>query len=47
MFGVNSATIPGVRIGDNNTIGAGAIITKNADDNSVIVGVPGKKIKEK
>ena len=47
MFGVNSATIPGVNLGDNNTIGAGSIITKNAYSNSVIVGVPGKKIKEK
>jgi acetyltransferase EpsM len=47
MFGVNSATIPGVILGDNNTIGAGSIITKNVEDNSVIVGVPGKKIKTK
>jgi|SRR5690554_3439142 len=47
MFGVNSATIPGVSMGDNNTIGAGSIITKDFKDDGVIVGVPGKKIKEK
>src|SRR5690554_1793963 len=47
MFGVNSATIPGVSLGDNNTIGAGSIITKNSENNCVIVGVPGKTIKMK
>jgi acetyltransferase EpsM len=47
MFGVNSATIPGVSLGNNNTIGAGSIITKNIGDNAVVVGVPGKVIKNK
>ena len=44
MFGVNSATIPGVSIGDNNTIGAGSIITRNVAHNAIVVGVPGNKI---
>lgn len=47
MFGVNSATIPEVNIGDNNTIGAGSIITKDVEDDGIIVGVPGKMIKKK
>ena len=47
MFGVNSATIPGVTIGNNNTIGAGSIITRNVAHNAIVVGVPGKKIKTK
>ena len=33
MFGVNSATIPTIEIGDNNTIAAGMIITKTVKDN--------------
>ncbi|MBO3100170.1 acetyltransferase [Gelidibacter pelagius] len=45
MFGVNSATIPGVSLGDNNVIGAGCVVTKNVEDNSVVVGVPGKVVK--
>jgi acetyltransferase EpsM len=28
MFGVNSATIPAIEVGNNNTIAAGMIITK-------------------
>ena len=47
MFGVNSATIPGVSLGNNNTIGAGSIITRDVEDNCVVVGVPGKVIKRK
>ena len=47
MFGVNSATIPGVSLGNNNTIGAGSIITRDVEDNCVVVGVPGKVIRMK
>lgn len=36
--------LPGVTIGDNVVIGAGAVVTKNIDDNSVIAGVPARKI---
>ena len=45
LFGVNSATIPDIIIGDNNIIGAGSIVTRNIENNFVVVGVPGKKIK--
>ena len=37
--------LPGVNIGNNVIIGAGAIVTKNIPDNSVAVGVPAKVIK--
>jgi acetyltransferase EpsM len=46
MMGVNSATIPGITIGNGNTIGAGSVITKNIDNGQLVVGVPGKSIKE-
>lgn len=36
--------LSGVKIGDNCIIGANAVITKSFTPNSVIVGVPGKKI---
>lgn len=37
--------MPGVTIGNNVIIGAGAIVTKNIPDNSVAVGVPARVIK--
>jgi acetyltransferase EpsM len=46
MMGVNSATIPGISIGNGNTIGAGSVLTKNIGDGQLVVGVPGKPVKE-
>jgi acetyltransferase EpsM len=46
LMGVNSATIPDITIGNGNTIGAGSILTKSITDGHLIVGVPGKSIKE-
>lgn len=43
-IGLNSIIMPGVTIGDNCIIGAGAIVTKNVADNSIMVGIPAKKI---
>ena len=41
----NDVTIlPGVEIGDNCVIAAGAVVTKSFPCNSVIAGIPGKKI---
>lgn len=37
--------MPGVTVGSNVVIGAGAVITKSIPDNSVAVGVPAKVIK--
>lgn len=36
-----------VKIGDNVTIGAGAVVTKNIPDNVTVAGVPAKIIKNK
>ncbi|MBQ9658997.1 MAG: serine acetyltransferase [Clostridia bacterium] len=45
--GLNVSIIGNVRIGNNVTIGAHAVVTKNIPDNSVIGGVPAKIIKFK
>ena len=37
--------MPGVQIGNNVIVGAGAIVTKSVPDNSVVAGVPAKVIK--
>lgn len=44
-FGNNVLIMPGVKIGSKVVVGAGAIITKDVPDNSVVVGVPAKVIK--
>lgn len=45
LFGTNSTVLQGLTIGDNSIIGASSLINKNVDDNLVVVGVPGKEIK--
>lgn len=37
--------MPNVRIGSNCIIGYGSIVTENVPDNSVVVGVPGRRIR--
>lgn len=44
-LGVETIIMPGVRIEDNVIVGARSIVTKDVQSNSVIVGIPAKKIK--
>ncbi len=39
VFGANSSIIGDIKIGDNVTVGAGAVITKDIPDNAIVVGV--------
>jgi len=43
----SNATIMPVTIGDNSVIGAGAVVTKDVPENSVVVGNPAKIIKKR
>lgn len=43
-IGWNVIILPGVTIGKNCVIGAGAVVTKDIPDNSIAVGVPAKVI---
>jgi sugar O-acyltransferase (sialic acid O-acetyltransferase NeuD family) len=36
LFGINSATIPGIKVGSRNKIAAGMIIDQNIDNDSVV-----------
>lgn len=44
-IGGNVTILPGVEIGNNVVIAAGAVVTKNIPDNSLFGGVPAKFIK--
>ena len=45
-IGGNCTILPGVMIGNNVVIAAGAVVTKDVPDNSVVGGVPAKVIKQ-
>ena len=44
-IGNNVVILPGVHIGNNVLIGAGAVVTKDIQDNVVVAGVPARVIK--
>lgn len=44
-IGANATVLPGVTIGDNAVIAAGAVVTKDVPENTVAAGVPAKVIR--
>ena len=45
-LGANSTVLPGVTVGKNAVVAAGAVVTKDVPANTVVAGVPAKIIKE-
>lgn len=45
-IGSNSTILPGVSIGDNSVVAAGAVVTKDVPENTVVGGVPARFIKK-
>lgn len=41
-IGANATILPGVVVGENSMVGAGSVVTKNVEPNTVVVGVPAK-----
>ncbi len=46
-LGANSVVVPGVRIGRGSIVAAGAVVTKDVSDNTIVAGVPAKTIKQR
>lgn len=44
-LGAGATVLPGVTIGENAVVGAGAVVTSDVPDNAVVGGVPAKIIK--
>tara|TARA_B100000287_G_C20152553_1_gene590762 strand:+ start:34 stop:510 length:477 start_codon:yes stop_codon:yes gene_type:complete len=46
-IGANSTIVCGNRIGKNSLVGAGSVVTKDVEDNTVVVGNPAKILRRK
>lgn len=44
-IGMGATILPGVTIGKNAVVGAGSVVTKDVEDNAVVVGNPARVIK--
>ena len=44
-IGGNCTILPGVTIGSNVIVAAGAVVTKDVPDNCVVAGVPARVVK--
>lgn len=45
-IGANAIILPGVTVGENAVVAAGAVVSKDVTDNTVVGGVPAKIIKK-
>ena len=45
-IGASAVILPGVTVGENAIVGAGAIVTKDVPDNTIVAGNPARVIRE-
>lgn len=43
-IGANSTILPGIIIGENAVVGAGAVVTKDVKSNEVVIGIPARVV---
>ncbi|WP_367066290.1 DapH/DapD/GlmU-related protein [Oryzisolibacter sp. LB2S] len=43
VVGASASILPGVRLGEGSTIGSGAVVTRDVNPNSVVVGMPARQ----
>jgi acetyltransferase-like isoleucine patch superfamily enzyme len=46
-LGANSVVMPGVQIGAGAVVGAGAIVTRDVAANTIVAGVPARRLRER
>jgi carbonic anhydrase/acetyltransferase-like protein (isoleucine patch superfamily) len=46
LIGIGAVILDGVRVGAGSIIGAGAVVTKNVPPLSLVVGIPGKMLRQ-
>lgn len=46
-IGMNASILPGVRIGSNAIVGAGAVVTQDVPEYAIVVGVPAKILRSR
>lgn len=44
-IGANATILPGVTIGENSVVAAGAVVSKDVPDNTIVGGIPAKILK--
>lgn len=44
-IGAGSTILPGVTVGENAVVGAGSVVTKDVEDNTIVAGNPARVIK--
>ncbi|HEX5553276.1 MAG TPA: DapH/DapD/GlmU-related protein [Chitinophagaceae bacterium] len=45
-IGANATILPGVTVGENAVVAAGAVVSKNVPDNTIVGSIPAKVIKQ-
>lgn len=45
-IGANATILPGVTIGENSVVAAGAVVSKDVPDNTIVGGIPAKILKQ-
>lgn len=46
LIGIGAIVLDGVRVGAGSIVGAGSVVTKDVPERSLVIGVPGKKVKD-
>ncbi|KFN93713.1 MAG: hypothetical protein L0L87_10665 [Tetragenococcus koreensis] len=45
-IGASATILPGVTVGENSVVAAGAVVTKDVSKDTVVAGVPARPIKK-
>lgn len=44
LIGLGARVLPGIKVGSSCTVGAGAVVTRDVADNTVVAGVPARRL---